>query len=210
MIPIFVIILVIIVIVLLNQQTQKPVNQQIDITSFRADLSDPLIAIKDSVVREAIRADIETVLNKYPELPKTDQFKKDVAFIAVGSPEFFSQKIPDMDIDIVKPVINNILQNKLLLDSQSPIAYQAILDWGNSLGDLKCRTPTEKEKGFGQICSLNPVDQTYVNIAMTLLNMYGLPWKATYGVALAIIIFRSSYWTEAYVKKKDKIDKLLP
>lgn len=163
---------------------------------------DSLWMIKDDVVRAELNNDIDRVLAKYPELPNTVKFRQDLGLIAVASPRFFGEQIPDMD-PAIDPIIQSILDSHhsyVKTPEQDLIRTNAIWDWAKKLKiEPKCSSVPGT---FGQTCTVGtPVDQTMTNLAITVLDRSGLEWKPTYGFSIANIILRGSLWNDVYKNK---------
>jgi hypothetical protein len=183
-------------------------NTKITFTpKYRADSSDPLIAIKDPKLRKATSDDIDTVLQKYPELPRTDKFKQELAFITMAMPTFISgsQKQPDLDGSVVDSIIQNILNNKNSYvskygDNGDSQMYNATMSLASKFKiEPTCTTPEPNKPGLGIECSFNPIFNTFASSALTILDMNNMPWKDTYGPAVAVVIARGT-GLEAFTK----------
>lgn len=187
----FIIVVVCLAIFIVIPIHQNPLN-----TYYRSDISDPLSPIKDPQVRKAVETDINAILQKYPELPHTEQFKQDLAFIALASPTFFGKKPADMDGSIVDSIIQNILNKHH--SYMTKYGNQGDLNRMNALINVASKLKIEptcvpSKSGFGNDCSYGPAVNTIANLALTILDMHNLEWKNTYGPYVALVIARGSF-----------------
>lgn len=175
-------------------------------TMERADTppQDPLWMIKDADVRAAANTDIDRLLAKYPELPKTDAFRRDVGLLAVFLPKAFGKKSADFDAAAV-PILQSYLDDHQKYPKDPQRDLQRIIvakEWADDLG----REPTCKDTVMGKECDYGgtAVDKTFAWGALTTLWRHGLEWKTDYGIALSSLLLRGSFWPEIYKNKTQK------
>lgn len=205
---IFTIVLIVVLTIFAYKWLNDDTTKDIDTPSVmeRADVEptgDPLWMIKDANVRAAANRDVDRLLAKYSELPKTDAFRRDVGLSAVYMPKFFGKNSADLDAAAL-PILQSINDDhqKYPKDPQRDLQrYIAAMDWAESMGlDTTCKdTPTGKECESGTI-----VDRTLAWSALTILWRHGLEWKKDYGVALTSLLLRGSFWPEVYKSKTQK------
>lgn len=192
------------------QNGQCPVD-----TVERADTpQDPLWMIQDADVRAAANTDVDRLLAMYPELPKTDAFRRDVGLFAVNLPTAFGKNRADLD-KAAFPILQSILDDhqKYPKEPQRDLQRHIVaMEWANDLG----REPTCKDTtttpmkdtpiSLGKECNYGGtiVDRTLAWSALTILWRHGLEWKTDYGIALSSLLLRGSFWPEIYKNKTQK------
>lgn len=191
-----------ILVVVLNTSSESSVSYRgIDLKS-----SVPLSMIKDVDVRTGLNRDLDYILNAFPELPKTPEFRRDVGIMAAASPRMFGKSPAELQEPDVDTTINNVLKaNSDYLtkygDRGDMTRMNAIIDWTTKLKiEPVCTTPAPKTCVYG-----STVDNTFTNLAVTLLDMHGLEWKNTYGFAVAWVLLRGSFWPEIYKTDYSKL-----
>lgn len=181
---------------------------------------DPLSMIKDVDVRTGLTSDLDYILAAFPELPNSPEFRRDVGVMAAATPRMFDKSIADMDLDAAAIVYNAVFKahNNYLTkygDRGKMTRMGAIMYWTTKLKidpvcsdkpasvadvDYSVTTNNKTTCIYGTV-----VDRTFTNLAITLLDMYGLEWKDTYGFAVAWLLLRGSFWPAVYKTKTAKL-----
>lgn len=215
-----IVVLVVLIVIFASKWLKNDTATRVDTTTPAMERSeptstqDPLWMIKDADVRAAANTDIDRLLAKYPELPKTDAFRRDVGLLAVYLPKFFGKNSADLDAAAL-PILQKHLDDhqKYPKDPQRDLnRYIVAMEWANDLGrEPTCKDTTTPMKdtplSLGKECDYGgtAVDKTFAWGALTTLWRHGLEWKTDYGIALASLLLRGSFWPEIYKNKTGKI-----